>query len=143
MKDDWKNAIKKQVEEDVRIKTVELAAKARDLLYTEFRRIVDVFYGEYEPISYYRHGMVGGSKGLHRSYKKYYKNSHDAINGVYGGVEISNENMATDYAVDNGTVLQSFLSGWHGPAFRGISGIDAYNEIVKYRDKLTAAKLLE
>lgn len=139
----WKDAITKQVEDEVRKKTVELATVARDLLYTEFRRIVDVFYGEYNPVVYYRHGMVGGSGGLHKSYKKYYKNSHDAVHGVYGGVEISNSNMATDYNIDNGTVLNSFLTGWHGPVFMGIPGIDAYNEIVAFRDHLTAADLLK
>ena len=138
----WEAAVRQQVEDIVKEKTVELAKKAADEMTKEYKYVLDTFYGEYSPRYYHRTG------GLMKSGRRYYKNSHGGLGVVYGGVEIGSDLMPDNYrnpwtgekrAVDNPErVFTSFLAGFHGPEFMGIaSGIgDPYWHMVKFRDIL-------
>lgn len=149
MTKDFEEGLKRQVEDIVNKEALRLATKARDLLFDGFRRIIDAFYDEYDPVRYIRHGrsgLYGGSGrniGLHGTYKKYYKNSHGVNGPIYGGIEITDENMARDYDAPTDVVLNSFLTGWHGPSEACIPvGFGSpYRAIIKYRDKLVKGLL--
>ena len=135
---DWKESIRKQVEKKVDEEAVRVATIARDKLTEKFRSLIDDFYGEYDPKYYYRHGGSGYySDGLHKSYKKYYKNSHGVGGSKYGGIEISAEFMDQDYDTSSSQVLLSALGGFHGPPFLGINfGLNPAYSIIKYRNEL-------
>lgn len=128
----WEAAVRKQVEDLVAAKTIELAHKAADEMANKYEMIMLKFYGEYTPIQYKHTG------GLARSGHRYYKNSHGGLGIVYGGVEFGPAFMPEVYRAREGSnrVFDSFLNGYHGPEFLGIgAGIsDPYGELIKYRD---------
>lgn len=118
-----------------------LAHTMQEELEKEYNYIIEEFYDEYTPRFYKRHPMsnyLGESRsGLGRTYKRYYKNSHNSI--YYGGIEITAENMHMDYHDSPSDVLNSFLNGYHGRASAGIeSGIRPYDHMLAYRDNLVA-----
>lgn len=140
----WEADIRKQVEEKVAEKTIELAKKAADKLTEEYNLVLDRFYAEYDPHVYRRTG------GLQKSGKRFYKNSHGGLGIVWGGVEFGNEFMPDNYKnpytgkkrpIDNPErVFESFLAGFHGPEFMGIEftgiGVPPYQHMEDFRDYL-------
>lgn len=133
----WEKSITDYVESRVKEETVRLAKKARDELIKEYKHTIDRFYSEYTPKFYKRHATRGMAPGYSLTYKPFYQNSHGGLGVVYGGVEISNEDMYDDYQSPNSDVLQSFLSGYHGPP----SGERYYppaagDHMIKFRDIL-------
>ena len=137
MNEAWEKAIIKQVEDKVKEETLKLAHKVQDEMIKEYRHVINRFYGEYSPKLYKRHSSRGMAPGYELTYKKFWQNSHGALGVVYGGIEISSENMYNDYNYPAEYVLESFLNGFHGPPNSGIwSSIEAYNHMVKFRDIL-------
>lgn len=138
----WEAAVRKQVEDLVAEKTIELAKKAADELTKEYKYVLDTFYGEYYPNEYVRTG------GLAKSGRRYYKNSHGGLGVVYGGVEFGPDLMPDKYKnprggqkrpIDNPyRVFDSFINGFHGPEFMGITSSigDPYWHMIKFRDIL-------
>ena len=138
----WESAIRKDVEDIVSKKTIELANKAADELTKEYKFVLDSFYAEYYPKEYIRTG------GLRQSGHRYYKNSHGGLGVVYGGVEFGPGFMPDNYKnprggrkrpIDNPQrVFDSFLNGYHGPEFMGIAaGIaDPLDHMIKFRNIL-------
>lgn len=141
----WEADLRKQVEDKVAEKTIELAKKAADKMTEEYSHMLDWFYGEYDPRFYHRTG------GLQKSGKRFYKNSHGGLGVVWGGVEFGSEFMSDNYknpytgekrSIDNpGRVFESFLNGFHGPEFMGIAfdsvpGGYPYQHMIEYRDYL-------
>lgn len=128
----WEAAVRKQVEDLVAAKTIELAHKAADEMVKEYAMIMVKFYAEYTPKFYKRTGGLAGS------FQRYYKNSHGGLGIVYGGVEFGSDFMPEVYRAREGAsrVMDSFLWGFHGPEFLGIeSGIpEPYIELEKRRD---------
>lgn len=133
----WEKAVIKQVEDKVKEETLKLAHKAQDELIKEYRHVINKFYNEYSPKVYKRHSSRGMIPGYELSYKKFWQNSHGALGVVYGGIEISSDNMYDDYASPSEYVLGSFLKGIHGPENSGIwSSIETYSHMLKFRDIL-------
>ena len=128
----WEAAVRKQVEDLVKAKTIELAHKAADEMVKEYAMIMVKFYAEYTPRFYKRTGGLAGS------FQRYYKNSHGGLGIVYGGVEFGSDFMPDVYRAEEGAsrVFSSFLHGFHGPEFLGIgAGIGRpYPELLKRRD---------
>ncbi len=137
MAEAWEKAVIRQVEDRVKEETLKLAKKAQTELVKEYQYVINHFYSEYDPKVYKRHSQRGMTPGLELTYKKFWQNSHGGLGVVYGGVEISSENMYDDYRSPVEDVLQSFLDGHHGPANSGIwSSIKTYDHMVKFRDIL-------
>ncbi len=136
-------ATREKLREKAREKAKELAIEARERMTQEYLDVITNFYSEYDPKCYYRHfnnkydlhSLL--KSGLGRTFEKHYKNSH---NSKYsGGITISTENMYSDYSTSQINVLNSFLNGYHGPAFMGIeSSIETYNHMLRYKDWLIA-----
>ncbi len=137
MAERWEQSVIKQVEDRVKEETLKLAHKAQDELIKEYRYVINHFYNEYSPKVYKRHASRGMMPGYELSYKKFWQNSHGALNVVYGGIEISSDNMYSDYDYSAEDVLQSFLDGYHGPHNSGIwSSIKTFDHMIKFRDIL-------
>jgi len=134
-----KEELKKKAEQ----KAKELAIEARERMTEEYLRVIENFYSEYEPKYYDRHfnnrydDYNLKQSGLGRTFEKYYKNSHNT--SFSGGICISTENMYDDYSASQIDVLNSFLNGYHGPAYLGIeSSIQTYRHMVRWKDWLIA-----
>lgn len=124
-------------------KAKELAIEARERMSEEYLYVISDFYSEYEPKYYYRHFNNKYDNdsllrsGLGKTFEKYYKNSHNT--SFSGGISISTENMYSDYSASQTDVLNSFLEGYHGPAFMGIeSSLQPYRHMLRYKDWLVA-----
>lgn len=137
------NETKKKLRQKAIDKAKELAIEARERLTTEYLNVISDFYSEYEPKYYWRHfnnkydNNSLKRSGLGRTFEKYYKDSHGLV--FSGGISISIDNMHTDYEGDQIDVLNSFLNGYHGPAYMGIeSSIQPYNHMLRYKDWLIA-----
>ena len=112
-----------------------LAHKISDEMAQEYQYVIDRFYNEYDPEYYVRHSERGMKPGLNKTFKKYYKNPHNAI--YYGGIEITSDNMYNDYRDSKEKVLSSFLSGYHGRPSAGIeSSLLPYRHMLKFREQL-------
>ena len=112
-----------------------LAHKVSDMMIEEYKYVIERFYGEYTPVSYVRHSARGMLPGLNKTFKKYYKNSHNTI--YYGGIEITSEEMYNDYRDPKEGVLGSFLAGYHGRPSAGIeSSLLPYKHMLKFREQL-------
>ena len=121
-------------------KAKKLAQEARERLSEHYVSLIDWYYSDGEP--YYHRTF-----GLYKSFKKYYKNSHNSI--YYGGVEITADKM-NDYPSLNGegfsakSLMEKFIynsSGtWHGGDWHGGYGAMArfsiYNEMNDFYNKL-------
>ena len=70
-------------------------------------------------------------------FEKYYKNSHGSV--FIGGIEISTQNMYSDYHDSQEDVLNSFLEGYHGrPSLGIVSSMQPYKHMLRYKDWLIA-----
>ena len=137
------NTTKEKLKQMAREKAKQLATEARDRMSEEYLYIISNFYSEYEPQYYNRHfnnlydenSLL--NSGLGHTFEKYYKNSHNS--SYSGGISISTENMYSDYNAPQIDVLNSFLNGYHGPAFLGIeSSIKTYRHMVRFKELLIA-----
>ena len=112
-----------------------LAHKISDEMTGEYEYVIERFYGEYSPKRYVRHAQRGMNPGLNKTFKKYYKNPHGSI--YYGGIEISSDDMYSDYSDSKESVLSSFLVGYHGRPSIGIeSSLLPYRHMLKFREQL-------
>lgn len=112
-----------------------LAHKISDEMAQEYQYVIDRFYSEYNPKRYVRHSKRGMEPGLNKTFKKYYKNPHNAI--YYGGIEITSDDMYDDYRDPKEKVLSSFLNGYHGRPSAGIeSSLLPYRHMLKFREHL-------
>ena len=112
-----------------------LAHKISDEMANEYQYVIEKFYNEYDPEYYVRHSERGMSPGLIKTFKKYYKNPHNTI--YYGGIEITTENMYSDYRDSKEKVLSSFLNGYHGRPSAGVeSSLLPYKHMLKFREHL-------
>ena len=134
---------KERIKQMARKKAKELAIEARERMTEEYLCVISNFYSEYDPQYYYRHfnnrydewSLL--NSGLGHTFEKYYKNSHNSF--YSGGISISTENMFSDYTAPQIDVLNSFLNGYHGPAFMGIeSSIDTYRHMLRFKELLIA-----
>lgn len=108
------------------------AKEAREELAKEYKYVIDHFYDEYKPNVYKRHNPGG----MYQTYFSYLEQK----NYIYtGGIQISTDDMYSDYRGPRDYVLDSFLNGYHGPAHVGIwSSIQPYEHMMKFRDMLIA-----
>ena len=112
-----------------------LAHKISDEMAEEYQYVIERFYSEYDPEYYVRHSERGMKPGLNKTFKKYYKNPHNAI--YYGGIEITSDNMYDDYRDTKEKVLSSFLDGYHGRPSAGIeNSLLPYKHMLKFRERL-------
>ena len=107
-----------------------LAQQTADALQKEYTYVISEFYGEYTPRVYKRHVPPGLPKSLNVAL---YPN----IDGMFGGIQLSSENMYDDYGDTPDNVLRHFLDGYHGDPSRHIeSGIKTEEHMYRYRDLL-------
>lgn len=140
--------LRKSLEKYGQEKAKELAQDAREKLSNHYMSLIDWYYVDYIPkLNKYGEPYYHRTFGLYKSYKKYYKNSHNST--YYGGVEITADKMK-DYPSLNGegfsaqALMDKFIynpSGtWHGGDWHGGYGIEAgfsiYDEMDKYYNKL-------
>ena len=103
-------------------KAKKLAQEARERLSEHYVSLIDWYYSDAKPgLDKYGEPYYHRTFGLYKSFKKYYKNSHNSI--YYGGVEITADKM-NDYPSLNGegfsakSFMEKFIynpSGtWHG-----------------------------
>lgn len=139
LSDEARRKYQKMAEEKART----LAIEARERMTEEYLNVISDFYSEYEPKYYWRHfnnnyeaSSLKGS-GLGRTFEKYYKNSHGSV--FIGGIEISTQNMYSDYHDSQEDVLNSFLEGYHGrPSLGIVSSMQPYKHMLRYKDWLIA-----
>ncbi len=129
-------------------KAKKLAAEAREKLTNHYVSLIDWYYSDYNPkLDKYGEPYYRRTFGLYKSFKKYYKNSHNII--YYGGVEITADKMH-DYPSLNGegfsagTLLNKFIYNqdgtWHGGDWHGgygvMAGFSIYEEMNSYYESL-------
>ena len=132
-------------------KAKKLAQEARDRLSDHYLSLIDWFYSDAQPgVDKYGEPYYHRTFGLYKSFKKYYKNSHNSI--YYGGVEITADKMK-DYPSLNGEgfsaqrLLDKFIyvpnqpsATWHGGNWHGgygvMAGFSVYNEMNDFHNKL-------
>lgn len=101
-----------------------MAISTRDDLAQEANYAIDMFYENYIPKYYYRHGNPNRhNSGLYQTFHKHFKNSHSST--YYGGIIFSTKNMLPSNSSDGyyGTqeqVFNSFWNGFHGVPTLGI-----------------------
>ena len=125
-------------------KAKKLAQEARERLSDHYMSLIDWYYLDYVPkLDKYDEPYYHRTFGLYKSFKKYYKNSHNSI--YYGGVEITADKM-NDYPSLNGegfsakSLMEKFIYNpagtWHGGDWHGgygvLSNFNAYNEMVNF-----------
>ena len=143
--------LKKNLEKYGQEKAKELAQDAREKLSNHYMSLIDWYYVDYMPkLNKYGEPYYHRTFGLYKSYKKYYKNSHNST--YYGGVEITADKM-NDYPSLNGEdfsaerLLDKYIytstlpsATWHGGDWHGGYGVMAkfsiYDEMNKYYNKL-------
>lgn len=132
-------------------KAKKLAQEARERLSDHYMSLIDWYYLDYVPkLDKYDEPYYHRTFGLYKSFKKYYKNSHNSI--YYGGVEITADKM-NDYPSLNGEgfsakrLLDKFIyvptqpsATWHGGDWYGGYGnmarFSIYNEMNDFYNKL-------
>ena len=129
-------------------KAKKLAQEARERLSEHYVSLIDWYYSDAKPgLDKYGEPYYHRTFGLYKSFKKYYKNSHNSI--YYGGVEITADKM-NDYPSLNGegfsakSLMDKFIynpSGtWHGGNWHGgygvMAGFSIYNEMNDFYNKL-------
>lgn len=138
--------MRNRLEDIGRKKAKELAQETREKLSAHYHSLIDWYYSEKPALDKYGEPYYHRTYGLYKSYKKYYKNSHNSI--YYGGVEITADKMK-DYPSLNGQgfsaqrLLDKFIyaptlpsATWHGGDWHGgygqMADVDIRGEMNKY-----------
>lgn len=125
--------LKANLEEQLRGYTRELgneiANELADDMVKRYEEIVDTFYEEYTPKVYRRHNP----RGLEKTYRRHKSAPHGVY---YGGIEITDRYMYSDYRQDHKYVLESFISGYHGPVYMGLKSYNTepWEQLQKYKE---------
>lgn len=128
-------------------KVKKLATEVSEKLTNHYVSLIDWYYSYQPALNKYGEPYYKRTLGLYKSFKKYYKNSHNSI--YYGGIEITSNKMH-DYPSLNGegfpanVLLNKFIYNqngtWHGGDWHGGYGIMAdfsiYEEMNNYYKKL-------
>ena len=114
-----------------------LAVVTKDAFEKEYKYIISKFYNEYTPKVYIRHAKDydpnTGSDGLFKTYRTEIK-TVPYQSTLVASLFFETENME-EYKAPGFIVLETFLGGWHGPAYRGLHfGLYPLRHMEVYRD---------